>query len=155
MEYNLPATIIISLAVVVLLIIFIYKKSKKPLAKPEVVEPEKKVEINIDDLPENLREQYKIATDPTGQNLPVLYALVTCQHCIRTQKFLKENQIAFKLIHVDLFSGDIRKEIMRVLKEFNEKGSFPTFIMPSGKTVVGFREHLLREAIKNEPERTS
>ncbi len=157
-------TPIISILVILFLcfgLFFLLRKSKKNTnedSNSSVVEnsDEKSTAvaepvIDIESLPEELRETYRIATDPSIRTKPVLYALVTCHHCIRTQKFLKENKIDFKLIHVDLFDDEVRKSIMKTLKTHNERGSFPTFVMPSGKTVVGFREHLLREAITNEP----
>ena len=36
---------------------------------------------------------------------------------------------------------------MDKVRAFNPRGSFPTIVMPGGKTVVGFREQLLREAL--------
>ncbi len=150
---------IIVLIVIALAVIFVLmpknkaKQKEEAAKKKEIVEKSEaeKIQELLEKLPENLQEMYAWATDPSVRTMPVLFALVTCQHCIRTQKFLKENAIDYKLIHVDLYDSVLRKSIMDKLKEYNERGSFPTFIMPSGKTVVGFREHLLREAINNEP----
>lgn len=132
----------------------LFKFLKKSSEVAPIQQEESPEEIDVNDLPEALQEPYKIAINPTSLGKPVLYALVTCQHCIRTQRFLKENKVDYKLIHVDLFEANVRKYIMKILKTFNERGSFPTLVMPSGKTVVGFREHLVREALKNESERT-
>ncbi len=145
-------TIIIILSVLFILGFILYKLTKKDKVATKAVEEDQEISVDLSNLAENLLESYHVAVDPTSLGKPVLYALVTCQHCIRTQRFLKENSIDYKLIHVDLFEGDVRKNIMKVLKTFNAKGSFPTFITPSGSTVVGFKENLLREALKNDAE---
>ncbi len=106
-------------------------------------------EFNFSELPEKLQESYSIAIQPLEQKTPVLFALVTCHHCIRTQKFLKTNTIDFKVIHVDLFDGVARQNIMTILKTFNPKGSFPTLVMPTGQTIVGYKESQIKEAIQN------
>ncbi len=144
-------TIIVIVSVLLILGFILYKLTKKNKTIANTVEKEDET-VDIDSIPENLLETYNIAIDPTSLGKPVLYALVTCQHCVRTQRFLKENSVEYKIIHVDLFEGNVRKSIMKTVKNFNERGSFPTFIMPSGKTVVGFREQSLREALKNDPE---
>ncbi len=147
-------TMIIIVSVLLVLGFILYKLTKTNKTTTKKADIKEELTVDLSTIPENLLETYNIAMNPTSLGKPVLYALVTCQHCIRTQRFLKENHIDYKLIHVDLFEGDIRKSIMEQLKTFNERGSFPTFITPSGTTVVGFREHLLREALKNDPERT-
>ncbi len=105
------------------------------------------VDINIEDLAEELREPYNLALDPIQEDSAVLFALVTCHHCIRTQRYLKSNGMPFKVIHVDLFDGDARKNIMTKLRSLNERGSFPTLVMPSGEIIVGYREAKIREEI--------
>ncbi len=159
---GVPTEILIGIALVVVLgiVVFIVKSNSSSNENPESKSSkEAKTQAKSEDeelfelvknLPDNLRDIYELAMSPV-RPVPVLYALVTCQHCIRTQKFLKENKVDCKVIHVDLFESIVRQSVMKKLKEYNPKGSFPTFIMPSGKTVVGFREHLLREAIQNEP----
>ncbi len=143
-------TIIVIVSVLLILGFILYKLTKKNKVIATNVDEDEAVDL--ESIPEKLLETYNIAIDPTSLGKPVLYALVTCQHCVRTQKFLKENNVDFKVIHVDLFEGNVRKSIMKAVKKFNERGSFPTFITPSGTTVVGYREQLLREALKNESE---
>ncbi len=106
------------------------------------------VDINIEDLAEELRESYALALDPVQEDSAVLFALVTCHHCIRTQRYLKSNAMPFKVIHVDLFDGDARKNIMSKLRSLNERGSFPTLVMPSGDVIVGYKEAKIREEIE-------
>lgn len=156
-------TVFIIIFFLLIVFFFIYKKNQnnkmpnetKDETKNEVeVKEEITLQSLIDALPEKQRAMYELAINPTASLKPVLYALVTCQHCIRLQRFLKQNEIDFQVVHVDLFAGEVRKSIMLTLKKFNERGSFPTFVLPSGNTVVGFREHILKEALNNEPKRT-
>ncbi|MBS5048963.1 MAG: glutaredoxin family protein [Desulfovibrionaceae bacterium] len=76
-----------------------------------------------------------------------MYALETCRHCRKTREFLEENKVQYHLVYVDRFSGEARSNLMDKVRAFNPRGSFPTIVMPGGKTVVGFREQLLREAL--------
>lgn len=89
----------------------------------------------------------ELALHPGEDGLPLMYALETCRHCRKTREFLEENKVQFHLVYVDQFSGEARSSLMDKVRTFNPRGSFPTVVMPGGKTVVGFREQLLREAL--------
>ncbi len=120
---------------------------------PDIVgEDTEIIEVDLSEFPEQLREEYTYAISPLSTNKAVLYALVTCPHCIRTQRFLKNNNANYTVIHADLFGGDARANIMKTLKQFNPRSSFPTLVFPSGNVVTGFSESKLREALNNEPE---
>ncbi len=118
---------------------------------PDIVGDTKEIkEVNLEEFPEQLRDEYAIAIAPLEAKKAVLYALVTCPHCIRTQRFLKNNNVDYTVIHADLFAGDARSNIMITLKQYNSRGSFPTLVFPSGHVVTGYSESKLREAISNE-----
>ena len=75
-----------------------------------------------------------------------VYALSTCGHCKRTKQFLKDNNIEFDHIDVDLTQGDERQKLVDEVKTYNEACTFPTVLI--GETViVGFKEDKLKEAL--------
>ena len=89
----------------------------------------------------------ELGLHPGEDGIPLMYALETCRHCRKTREFLEENKVQYHLVYVDRFSGEARSNLMDKVRAFNPRGSFPTIVMPGGKTVVGFREQLLREAL--------
>lgn len=89
----------------------------------------------------------ELGLHPGEDGIPLMYALETCRHCRKTREFLEENKVQYHLVYVDQFSGEARSNLMDKVRTFNPRGSFPTVVLPGGKTVVGFREQLLREAL--------
>lgn len=90
---------------------------------------------------------YELGLHPGDDGTPLMYALETCRHCRKTREFLDENNVTYHLLYVDQFSGEARTSLMDKVRSYNPRGSFPTVVLPGGKTVVGFREQLLREAL--------
>lgn len=89
----------------------------------------------------------ELGLHPGDDGIPLMYALETCRHCRKTREFLDENKVNYHLVYVDQFSGEARSNLMDKVRTYNPRGSFPTVVLPGGKTVVGFREQLLREAL--------
>ena len=76
-----------------------------------------------------------------------LYALSTCGWCRKTRHFLEDNDIEHDCTYVDLLKGVERDEVMRVVRKWNPKGSFPTIVVDDAEAVVGFKEERLRETL--------
>lgn len=77
----------------------------------------------------------------------VLFALSTCQWCRKTRLLLEELEVDFSYIYVDLLEGEERSEIIEEVKKYNPQLSFPTLIIDEEKTIVGFNEEGIREAL--------
>jgi len=77
----------------------------------------------------------------------VLYALSTCGWCARTKDLLREMGIAFDYTFVDLLDGSEQDDAIRTVEKYNPSGSFPTLVINNKKTIVGFREQEIREAL--------
>jgi len=75
-----------------------------------------------------------------------IYSLSTCSHCKSTKKFLSDCTIMYDFVDVDLLEGEERKAILKDVKKFNPKCSFPTIII-GDKVIVGFKENEIREAL--------
>ncbi|NDY57285.1 glutaredoxin family protein [Desulfovibrio sulfodismutans] len=68
-----------------------------------------------------------------------VFALSTCIHCKQAKQFLDDKNVTYECVHVDLLTGDDRKQVIEEVKKVNPSLSFPTIVI--GDTViVGFRK---------------
>ena len=77
-----------------------------------------------------------------------VYALSTCVWCKMTKQFLKDNDVAFESVDVDLCSEEEKDKIH---KEIQVKGgplSYPTTIVDDKVIVTGFRKDLLKKELE-------
>ncbi|MCX8022374.1 MAG: glutaredoxin family protein [Syntrophorhabdaceae bacterium] len=77
-----------------------------------------------------------------------LYTLSTCIWCKKTKELLKELNVGYDYVDVDLLSADDRDEAMEIVKRFNPRCSFPSLIIDGSICIVGFDEKKIREALK-------
>ena len=84
----------------------------------------------------------------TDKGRVVLYALSTCQWCRKVKELLKELNIDFYYIDVDLAGENYRKEIIEKIKRYNPACSFPTLILDDNDSIIGFDEEKIRERFK-------
>ncbi len=76
-----------------------------------------------------------------------VYALSTCVWCKMTKQFLKDNNIAFEYIDVDLCTEDDKQKIREDIQKRGGSLSYPTTIIDEKRIVTGFRKDLLKEAL--------
>jgi glutaredoxin len=77
-----------------------------------------------------------------------LYALSTCIWCKKTKQLLKDLQVKFDYIFVDLLEDDDKDKVMDELKEWNPRTSFPTLVINEEKVITGFKEDEIKEALE-------
>jgi glutaredoxin len=77
----------------------------------------------------------------------MLYALSTCGWCKRTKALLEELGVEYDFTDVDLLKGEEQAETLRIIKEFNTTGNFPTLIIDDKKCIIGYQESDIREAL--------
>jgi glutaredoxin len=77
----------------------------------------------------------------------MLYALSTCGWCARTKELLRELGVEFSYSYVDLLEGKEQDDAMNEVEKWNPKGSFPTLVLNDRKSIIGFREEEIREAL--------
>jgi glutaredoxin-like protein NrdH len=77
----------------------------------------------------------------------ILYALSTCGWCARTKDLLRELGVDFDYLYVDLLEGPEQDTVMNEVEKWNPKGSFPTLVIGDKKSIIGFREEEIREAL--------
>jgi glutaredoxin len=76
-----------------------------------------------------------------------LYALSTCGWCKRARHFLEDHDIEHECTYVDQLKGAERDEVMKIVRKWNPRGSFPTIVIDDAEAVAGFKEDKLREAL--------
>jgi len=77
----------------------------------------------------------------------MLFALSTCGWCAKTKDLLRGMGVAFDYTFVDLLDGKEQEDAITLVEKFNPSGSFPTLVINDRKTIVGFREQEIREAL--------
>jgi len=76
-----------------------------------------------------------------------VFALSTCIHCKQAKQFLDDKNVVYECVHVDLLTGDDRKQVVEEVKRVNPSLSFPTIVI--GDTViVGFRKDEILTALE-------
>ena len=78
----------------------------------------------------------------------VLYALSTCQWCRKTKDLLKNLNIDYYYVDVDMTEGKEREELLRELKKYNPDCSFPTIVIDDSDFIIGFDEDKIKEKLK-------
>ena len=81
-----------------------------------------------------------------SENNVKIYSLSTCSHCKSTKKLLSECTVEYDFVDIDLLEGEERKAILKDVKGFNPKCSFPTIVI-GGKVIVGYKEEDIKEAL--------
>jgi glutaredoxin-like protein NrdH len=77
-----------------------------------------------------------------------MYTISTCGFCKAAKAFLREHDIAFEFIDVDLLDREEKRRVLREAREVTrmDRISFPTIVI--GDTViVGFKEREIKRAL--------
>lgn len=78
----------------------------------------------------------------------MIFTLSTCGWCKKTKKLLKDLDVEYEYVDIDLVKGDEREKVREELRKHNTRMSAPTIVIDDGKNViVGFDEEEVREAL--------
>ena len=78
----------------------------------------------------------------------MMYAFSTCVWCKMTKQFLKDNDIEYEYVNVDLCAEEDKEKIRRDIQSKGGSLSYPTTIIDDEKLIMGFRKDLLKEALE-------
>ena len=78
----------------------------------------------------------------------VIYALSTCVWCKMTKQFLKDNDIEFEYIDVDLCEPEEKEQIHQQIQSKGGSLNYPTTVVDDKKAITGFRKDKLKEALE-------
>ncbi len=76
-----------------------------------------------------------------------VYALSTCVWCKMTKQYLKDNNVAFEYVDVDLCTEDEKDMIRRQIAAKGATLSYPTTIIDNKIVVTGFRKDQLSKEL--------
>jgi len=134
---------VVVIAAIAILVFFVFIKNTKKSRDTHSSEEA----VKSTGIPDGLEPVYMDGIAPEKCGLPVMYTLHTCRHCVHLKDFLAGHGIDHHLVYVDDFADPARMEIMRVLRSYNPRGSFPTLVLPDGRSCVGFREGVVRDLL--------
>lgn len=77
----------------------------------------------------------------------MLYALSTCGWCQKTKKLLDDFRVAYDYVYVDNLPVDEREKAIQAVTTWNPSCSFPTLVIDNKKSIVGYKENEIREAL--------
>jgi glutaredoxin len=82
------------------------------------------------------------------QHKVLMYALSTCAWCKMTKKFLKDNDVEYEYVDVDLTSDEDHEKIRKDITSRGGEPSFPTLIIDDKTVITGFRKDQIKEALE-------
>ena len=94
-----------------------------------------------------MEEIYRLGMNPQSSDVPVMYTIHPCPHCVHLKDFLDRNGVRFVQVYVDDFAGPARDALMDKVATYDTRASFPTLVTPDGRSVVGFREKAVKRLL--------
>ena len=92
--------------------------------------------------------QFSKVSGQKNQHKVILYALSTCAWCRMTKQFLKDHDIEYEYIDVDLCEEEEKQKIREHIQSKGGPLSYPTIIVDDNVLITGFRTDKLREALQ-------
>lgn len=77
-----------------------------------------------------------------------MYALSTCIWCRRTKQFLKDNDVEYEYVDVDLASKEDAEKIRQEIREKGGRMSFPVTMIDDKRIINGYRVESIKEALE-------
>jgi len=77
-----------------------------------------------------------------------IYAISTCAWCKLTKNFLKDNNIEYDYVDVDLCNGKDREKVRKDILNRGGSLSYPTVIIDDKILINGFRKDKIKEALE-------
>jgi glutaredoxin len=78
----------------------------------------------------------------------LMYAISTCAWCKMTKKFLKDNDVEYEYVDVDLCSDEEHEQIRQDIAKRGGSPSYPTIIVDDKTLITGFRKDEIKEALE-------
>ena len=91
--------------------------------------------------------QFSKVSGQNRQHKVIVYALSTCAWCKMTKQFLKDNDVEYEYIDVDLCQEEDKQKIREHIQSKGGPLSYPTIIVDDNMLITGFRKDKLKEAL--------
>ena len=92
--------------------------------------------------------QFSKVSGQKKQHKVVLYTLSTCAWCKMTKQFLKDNDVEYDYIDVDLCEEEDKQKIREHIQSKGGPLSYPTMIIDDNMLITGLRKDKLKEALE-------
>ena len=77
-----------------------------------------------------------------------MYTLSTCAWCRKTKKFLKDNNIEYEYVDVDLCNREEREKIRSEILKRGGRLSYPAIVIDDKMLINGFSKDRIKENLK-------
>ena len=77
----------------------------------------------------------------------IVFALSTCAWCKLVKQFLKNNEVEYRYIDIDLSQEEEKEEIRQMIRDKGGPLSFPTTIIDDKILITGFKKDKIKEAL--------
>lgn len=88
----------------------------------------------------------KVSGKKNGHKVTV-YALSTCVWCKMTKQFLKDNEIEYEFVDVDLLDAEDKDKAHQAITSKGGMLSYPSTIVDDKTVITGFRKDQLKEVL--------
>ncbi len=88
----------------------------------------------------------KVAGKKNNHKVTV-YALSTCVWCRMTKQYLKDNDVEYEYIDVDLLDEGEKSKVHQTILDKGGNLSYPTTIVDDKTVITGYRKDQLKEAL--------
>jgi glutaredoxin len=78
----------------------------------------------------------------------LVYAISTCAWCKQTKKFLKDNNIEYEYLDVDLCDDEDREKVRKDILSRGGRLSYPAIIIDDKTLINGFHTDKIQEALE-------
>jgi glutaredoxin len=82
------------------------------------------------------------------QHKVLMYAISTCAWCKMTKKFLKDHDVEYEYVDVDMTSDEDHEKIRKDITSKGAEPSYPTLIVDDKTVITGFRKDQIKEALE-------
>ncbi|MGD0978689.1 MAG: glutaredoxin family protein [Candidatus Bathyarchaeia archaeon] len=78
----------------------------------------------------------------------LMYAISTCAWCKMTKQFLKDSDIEYEYVDVDMASDEDHEKIRKEFTRLGASPSYPTIVVDEKTVITGFRKDRIKEALE-------
>jgi glutaredoxin-like protein NrdH len=89
---------------------------------------------------------FKVAGKKNNHKV-TLYALSTCVWCRMTKQYLKDNDVEYEFLDVDLLDEGEKSKVHQTILDKGGNLSYPTTIVDDKTVITGYRKDQLKEAL--------
>jgi glutaredoxin-like protein NrdH len=91
--------------------------------------------------------QFSKVSGKKNDHKVTIYALSTCVWCKLTKQYLKDSDVEYEYVDVDLLNDNEKTNVHQTITSKGGTLSYPTTIVDDKIVITGFRKDKLKEAL--------